>query len=69
MALPWDNHVAENTFATAEKACEAADALYAMGLGGGRWDVRRWGWQRPAAAHSGSKTPGQPDPSPRRTAG
>jgi hypothetical protein len=50
MALPWDNHVAENTFATAQQACEAADSLYGMGLDGGRWDVRRWGWQRPAPA-------------------
>jgi hypothetical protein len=47
MALPWDSHIAENTFATAQQACEAADALYAMGTAGGRWDVRRWGWQRP----------------------
>jgi hypothetical protein len=42
MALPWeDSHVAENTFPTAEQACEAADALYARGLDSGRWDVRR----------------------------
>jgi hypothetical protein len=51
MALPWDSgHVAENTFASAELAGAAADALYGMGLDGGRWDVRRWGWQRPSAA-------------------
>jgi hypothetical protein len=50
MALPWDNHVAENTFATAPQACAAADALYAMGLDGGRWDIRRWGWRRPESA-------------------
>jgi hypothetical protein len=48
MALPWDNHEAENTFASAQKACEAADALYGMGLDDGRWHVRRWGWQRPS---------------------
>jgi hypothetical protein len=47
-ALPWDNHETENTFATAQQACEAADALYGMGLDDGRWDVRRWGWQRPS---------------------
>jgi hypothetical protein len=52
MALPWDSHVAENTFASPEQACEAADALYAMGLDGGRWDVRRWGWQRPPASRA-----------------
>jgi hypothetical protein len=50
MALPWDDHVAENAFPTAEQACEAADALYAMGLDGGRWDIRRWGWRRPEPA-------------------
>ena len=47
MALPWDSREAENTFITAREACEAADALYAMGLDGGRWDIRRWGWRRP----------------------
>ncbi|MFI6079226.1 hypothetical protein ACIA5C_47770 [Actinoplanes sp. NPDC051343] len=48
MGLPWDNsHVAENTFATAQQACAAADALYTKGLDGGRWDIRRWGWRRP----------------------
>ncbi|MCM4083926.1 hypothetical protein [Paractinoplanes hotanensis] len=47
MALPWDDCEVENTFATDKEACEAADALYAMGLDGGRWDVRRWSWQRP----------------------
>ena len=47
MALPWNSHEAENTFATVAQACDAADALYAMGLDGGRWDVRRWGWRRP----------------------
>ena len=52
MALPWDSHVAENTFATAELACGAADALYAMGLDGGRWHVRRWGWRRPTAVRA-----------------
>ena len=36
MALPWDNHVAENTFTTVGQACQAADVLYAMGLDGGR---------------------------------
>ena len=50
MALPWDSHVAENTFATAAQACEAADALYARGVDGGRWDIRRWGWMRPEPA-------------------
>lgn len=57
LALPWDSHVAENTFTTAEQACEAADALYAMGLDGGRWDVRRWGWQRPVGDRAGDRTP------------
>jgi hypothetical protein len=47
MALPWDSHAAENTFSSAQQACEAADALYRMGSDDGRWDVRRWGWQRP----------------------
>lgn len=51
MALPWDDHQVENTFTTAGQACEAADALYAMGLDSGRWDVRRWGWQRPGSEH------------------
>ena len=51
MALPWDSsHVGENTFTTAAQVCEAADALYAMGLDGGRWDIRRWGWRRPEPA-------------------
>lgn len=47
MALPWDDRQTENTFATVQLACAAADALYAMGLDGGRWDIRRWGWRRP----------------------
>ena len=55
MALPWDSHVAENTFTTAEQACKAADALYAMGLDGGRWDVRRWGSQRPVGDRAGDR--------------
>ena len=42
MALPWDNREAENTFAAPQPACEAADALYAMGGDSGRWDIRRW---------------------------
>jgi hypothetical protein len=59
MALPWDSHEAENTFSTAEQACEVADALYAMGLDGGRWDTRRWGWRRPEPAAGPSGAVGQ----------
>jgi hypothetical protein len=43
MVLRWDKRETENTFAAAEQACEAAGALYAMGLDGGRWEIRRWG--------------------------
>ena len=59
MALPWDNHVAENTFATAEQACQATDALYAMGLDGGRWDIRRWRWRRPEPTATPSAASGR----------
>jgi hypothetical protein len=47
MALPWDGHVSETTFATVQQACEAADTLYAKGRDGGRWDIRHGSWQRP----------------------
>ena len=61
MALPWDSsHVTESTFGTPEQACGAADALYAMGVDGGRWDVRRWGWQRPPARANPSTATGSP---------
>ena len=61
MGLPWDNnHVAENTCATAQQACAAADALYTKGLNGGRWEIRRWGWRRPEPmSHRGASTQAQ----------
>ena len=58
MELPWSRE-AENTFTTPQQACEAANALYAIGLDGGRWVIRRWGCQRPEPAAGPSTVAGQ----------